>query len=93
MHQNVDLLGGPKAWKTFVFLVFSYEMVPRRGTKNGAGNEPEMEPEWGQIGTIQNLITVRSKPNHGRQKPNHGLAKPNHGRPKPNHGLAKPNHD
>ena len=93
MHQNVALLGGPKASETVVFLVFSYEMVPRRGTKM----EQEMNPKWSQngvkIGTIQNLITVRSKPNHGRQKPNHGLAKPNHGRPKPNHGLAKPNND
>ena len=51
--------------------------------EGGPKMEQEMNPKWSQngdkIGTIQNLITVRSKPNHGRQKPNHGLAKPNHG--------------
>ena len=50
--------GGTKSIKNICFLVFSYEMVPRRGTKNGAGNEPEMEPEWSQNWDD-------SKPNHG----------------------------
>ena len=58
MLQNVDLLGGPKASKTFVSLVFSYEMVPGKGTKNGAGNELKTEPNWGQIRDW-------SKPNQG----------------------------
>ena len=46
MHQNIDLLGGPKASKTIVSLCFRMKWSPEGGPKM----EQEMNPKWSQNG-------------------------------------------